>query len=87
MAELGLVGVNPLLLCFFNRFLVREEGKGKEKEKDGHEREHPSGASRTPSTGDPACNLGLSRDLESNQQPLGAWDDAQPAEPQRPERP
>lgn len=34
IAELGLTGVNPLLLCFLNRFSEREEGRGKEEEKE-----------------------------------------------------
>nr|KAF6452881.1 hypothetical protein HJG59_008201 [Molossus molossus] len=45
---------------------------------------YQSAASYMPPTEDPASNPGMCPDQESNQQPSGTWDDAQPTDPHQP---
>ena len=60
---------------FIYLFIFRE--KGREGEREG-EKHHCVVASHTPATGDLAHNPGVCPDRESNQQPLGLQEDAQP---------
>ena len=58
-------------ISFFKKefiYLFLERGEGREKEK---REKHQLAASRMPSTGDLACNLGMCPDQESNQPPSG----------------
>ena len=59
-------------------FLERGEGRGKEGEK------YQLVVSHMPPTGDPACNPGMCPNPQSNQQPFGSQDSAQPIEPHQP---
>ena len=68
-------------LWFFSK-----RGREGERERNIHVWEkHPSVASCTPPTGDPAHNPGLCPDQESNQQPFGSQAGAQSTEPHQPE--
>ena len=65
-------------------FLLLERGEGREKKRERHSTVgeiQQSVASRTPPTGDLACNPGMCPDWESNQWPFSFGDDAQPTEP------
>ena len=53
---------------------------GREGEREGEEHQCVV-ASLMPPTGDLARNPGMCPDWDSNRQPLGLWDTAQPTEP------
>ena len=58
----------------------------KEKDRNIDVREiHPSVASRTPPTGDPACNPGMCPNWESNRWPFGSQASTQTTEPHQPQ--
>ena len=65
---------------FFKNFIFRE--RGREKEREG--KKHQWIASRTPLTGDLACNLGMCLDRESNRWPFSLQAGAQSIEPHLP---
>ena len=62
-------------------FIFRERGREREREGEKHQ---CVVASRTPPTGDLACNPDMCPDWESNQQPFGSQAHAQSIEPHQP---
>ena len=59
----------------------RSEGGEREGEKHQCDRETSIGYLSNAPIGGQACNPGMCPEQESNQQPLGLWDDTQPTEP------
>ena len=71
------------ILKIFYLFIFRERGREGEREK--HRRaKHEWAESRTPTSGVSACNPGMCRDWESNQQHFSAQASTQSTEPYRP---